>query len=47
MAFGVLATMNGVGDFVPSLVVGALWTAFGRSAVLFTAGAVLVARAKA
>ncbi len=50
MAFGVLATVNGVGDFLSSLVVGALWTAFGTnvafgySAVLFTAGAVLVLR---
>ena len=48
MAFGVLATVNGVGDFVSSLVVGALWTAcgtsvaFGYSAVLFAAGAILV-----
>ena len=48
MAFGVLATVNGVGDFVSSLVVGGLWTAFGTSAafgysaVLFAAGALLV-----
>ncbi len=48
MGFGVLATVNGVGDFVSSLVVGALWTAFGTrlafgySAVLFAVGAVLV-----
>lgn len=48
MAFGVLATVNGVGDFLSSLVVGALWTAFGTSvalgysAVLFAAGALLV-----
>jgi MFS family permease len=52
MAFGVLATVNGVGDFVSSLVVGALWTtfgtgvAFGYSAVLFTAGTLLVLRAR-
>lgn len=52
MAFGVLATVNGVGDFVSSLVVGGLWTAFGTSvafgysAVLFAAGASLVLRAK-
>ena len=48
MAFGVLATVNGVGDFLSSIVVGALWStvglgaAFGYSAVLFAAGAVLV-----
>jgi mannose/fructose/N-acetylgalactosamine-specific phosphotransferase system component IID len=52
MAFGVLATVNGLGDFVSSLVVGALWTAlgagaaFGYSAVLFGAGALLVLRVK-
>jgi len=50
MAFGVLATVNGVGDFLSSIVVGALWTAFGTavafgySAVLFFAGALLVFR---
>jgi MFS-type transporter involved in bile tolerance (Atg22 family) len=50
MAFGVLATVNGVGDFLSSVVVGALWTAmgttvaFGYSAVLFTAGALVVLR---
>jgi MFS family permease len=48
MAFGTLATVNGVGDFLSSIVVGALWTAFGTSvafgysAALFAAGAVLV-----
>ncbi len=48
MAFGVLATVNGVGDFISSVVVGALWTilgtqfAFGYCAVLFAAGALLV-----
>jgi MFS family permease len=48
MAFGVLATVNGVGDFLSSMVVGALWTmagtqfAFGYCAVLFGAGALLV-----
>ena len=52
MAFGVLATVNGVGDFVSSVVVGGLWTAFGTSvafgysAVLFTAGALLVLRVR-
>lgn len=50
MAFGALATVNGVGDFISSLAVGALWSAwgipvaFGYSAVLFTTGAVLVGR---
>lgn len=50
MGFGVLATVNGVGDFVSSVVVGVLWTAFGTSvafgysAVLFAAGALLVLR---
>jgi MFS family permease len=52
MAFGVLATVNGAGDFLSSVVVGALWTAFGTSvafgysAVLFAAGALLVLRAR-
>jgi MFS family permease len=50
MAFGTLATVNGVGDFTSSLVVGLLWTAlgtsvaFGFSAVLFIAGGLLVWR---
>jgi MFS family permease len=50
MAFGVLATVNGAGDFLSSVIVGLLWSAFGPtlafgySAFLFTAGAVLVAR---
>jgi MFS family permease len=50
MAFGTLATVNGVGDFLSSIIVGTLWTAygtsvaFGYSAVLFAAGAVLVVR---
>lgn len=48
MAFGTLATVNGVGDFVSSIAVGALWTAFGTevafaySAILFVAGGWLV-----
>jgi MFS family permease len=52
MAFGVLATVGGAGDFVSSLVVGALWTAFGTSvafgysAALFLAGALLVLRVR-
>ena len=50
MAFGTLATVNGVGDFVSSLIVGLLWTvfgttvAFGYSAVLFLTGAWMVWR---
>lgn len=53
MAFGTLATVNGVGDFVSSLVVGALWTAFGTqvafaySAALFILGGSMVLRAAA
>ncbi len=48
MAFGTLATVNGVGDFASSIVVGALWSAFGTgiafgySAVLSFAGAVVI-----
>ena len=48
MAFGVLATVNGVGDFLSSVVVGLLWStlgqtvAFGYTAVLFLTGAILV-----
>ena len=48
MAFGTLATVNGVGDFASSIAVGALWTAFGTevafaySAILFGAGAWLM-----
>jgi MFS family permease len=53
IAFGTLATVNGVGDFLSSIIVGVLWTAFGTSvafaysAVLFVAGAILVLRASA
>ena len=52
MAFGVLATVNGVGDFISSIVVGALWSAFGTqiafrySGVLFFAGAAVIVRVK-
>jgi MFS family permease len=48
MAFGTLAAVNAVGDFVSSLLVGFLWsavnvqTAFSVSAVLFFAGAVFI-----
>ena len=50
MAFGTLATVNGAGDFLSSIIVGTLWTAFGTqaafgySAVLFLAGGWLVLR---
>jgi MFS family permease len=52
MAFGTLAAVNAVGDFLSSLLVGALWgafgvgVAFGASAVLFAAGAILILRVK-
>ncbi len=52
MGFGVLATVNGIGDLLSSLVVGLLWTAFGTpvafaySTVLFAAGAWLIWRMK-
>jgi MFS family permease len=48
MAFGVLATVNGIGDFLSSLIVGVLWaavgtaTAFSYSLVLSLLGAGLV-----
>jgi MFS family permease len=48
MAFGVLATVNGMGDFLSSVIVGVLWSAFGTtvafgySLLLFGAGAGLV-----
>ena len=53
MAFGTLATVNGIGDFLSSVIVGSLWTtlgtgvAFGYSAALFVAGALLVRRTAA
>jgi MFS family permease len=49
-AFGVLATVNGVGDFLSSAIVGLLWStlgqtaAFGYAAVLFLVGAILMVR---
>jgi MFS family permease len=50
-AFGVLGLVNGVGDLLSSLVVGALWLAdpmlgFGYAALMMALGAVLVARAR-
>ena len=50
MAFGTLAAVNAVGDFVSSLLVGFLWsafnvqTAFAASAILSFAGALLIVR---
>ena len=50
MAFGTLAAVNAVGDFVSSLLVGALWSAFGvqtafaASTLLFFLGTVLILR---
>jgi len=50
MAFGTLAAVNAVGDFVSSLVVGFLWSAlsvraaFSFSAALFFLGALLILR---
>jgi len=51
MAFGVLATVNGAGDFLSSIIVGVLWTsfgmraAFGYSLALFVIGSLLVVNA--
>ena len=50
MAFGTLAAVNAVGDFVSSLMVGFLWSAvnvqaaFTTSAILFFLGAFLILR---
>ncbi len=50
MAFGTLAAVNAVGDFLSSLLVGFLWSAvsvqaaFAASTLLFFAGAVLILR---
>ena len=50
MAFGTLAAVNAVGDFLSSLLVGFLWsafnvqTAFSASAFLFIVGAILILR---
>lgn len=50
MAFGTMATVNGIGDFFSSVMVGALWTAFGTpaafgySAALSFAGALVMFR---
>ena len=50
MGFGVLAAVNGVGDFISSLAVGLLWASFGSgvaygySAILFAVGAFFIWR---
>lgn len=50
MAFGTLAAVNAVGDFLSSLLVGALWSAFSvqvafaAAALMLFAGAILIAR---
>jgi MFS family permease len=50
MGFGVLATVNAVGDFASSMTIGLLWTtvsptvAFGLAGTLFAAGSLLVLR---
>jgi MFS family permease len=50
MAFGTLAAVNAGGDFISSLMVGFLWSAvslqaaFATSAILFAAGAIMIAR---
>jgi MFS family permease len=51
MAFGILATVNGIGDLISSLVVGLLWSAFNPrvafaySGILFLLGGFLILRA--
>jgi len=50
MAFGTLAAVNAMGDFLSSIAVGLLWSqvsvkaAFSFSAVLFFAGAIVIAK---
>ena len=52
MAYGLMGTVNGVGDLVASVVVGGLWTvigpalAFGYAAAVMLVGAVLVHRVR-
>jgi len=51
-AYGVLGTVNGVGDLVASVVVGSLWTAcsplaaFAYAALMMAAGAALIYRVR-
>ena len=48
--YGVLATVNGLGDFLSSIIVGLLWTAvsptagFAYASILFVLGALLLYR---
>jgi MFS family permease len=50
--YGVLATVNGLGDFLSSIIVGVLWTSFNPAtgfayaSLLFVLGAVLIYRVK-
>lgn len=50
--YGALATINGLGDLVSSIMVGFLWTSFapgvgfGYSAILFMAGALVILKMK-
>jgi MFS family permease len=52
IAYGVLGTVNGVGDLAASVIVGALWTAvspavaFAYAAAAMTVGAVVIARVR-
>jgi len=49
-AFGLLGTINGIGDFASSIIVGALWTAvspkwgFGYAVIVGLAGTILMAK---
>lgn len=51
-AYGVLGTVNGIGDLVASVVVGTLWTAvspasaFGYAAVLMALGGIIIYRVR-
>jgi hypothetical protein len=52
IAYGVLGTVNGVGDLVASVIVGGLWTAvspamaFTYATVAMAAGTVVIARVR-
>ena len=52
MAFGTLAAVNAVGDFVSSAAIGLMWTAvsplvaFGLSGALFLLGSVLILKGR-
>jgi MFS family permease len=52
IAYGVLGTVNGIGDLVASVLVGLLWTAvspvaaFAYAAAAMAAGAVVIARVR-